>query len=371
MAAMQKFPWFLFLQLLYLVPVFSTSSHGLLETQNKLKRLDLEIRTLEQRIQGENHRQAILNQQLANTEKEISENILKLKEAHEALMQKQHQVHLLNQVNATLSKQLKTQKQLLVHHVIARYKMGTYEPLQWLLNQKDPATFGRLLVYYQYILQSRQNIIQQVTGTQKKIIENQNKIEQETRSQQQLEDAIKAHQDQLNQTKQYRYALVQGLEKTILTDKDKLNENKRNKESLSTLLHQLSEQSVNNLSSSFSKMQRKLLRPIHASTVYIQKMNQGVAFFTSEGTPVYSVFSGKIVFSDWLKGYGLLLIIDHGGGYMTLYAHNQALFKQKGNTVYQGEQIASVGHSGGLQKNGLYFEIRRRGKAIPPLAWLS
>ena len=100
-------------------------------------------------------------------------------------------------------------------------------------------------------------------------------------------------------------------------------------------------------------------------------MNQGVVFFAQEGAPVTAVFPGKIVFSDWLKGYGLILILDHGQGFMTLYAHNQSLFKQKGDSVIQGEQIATVGHSGGLKQNGLYFEIRQRGKAIPPLRWLS
>ena len=100
-------------------------------------------------------------------------------------------------------------------------------------------------------------------------------------------------------------------------------------------------------------------------------MNQGVTFFAKEGEPVVSVYAGKVVFSDWLKGYGLLLIVDHGMGFMTLYAHNQSLFKRKGDPVLQGEQIASIGHSGGLKQNGLYFEVRHRGKAIPPLEWLS
>lgn len=100
-------------------------------------------------------------------------------------------------------------------------------------------------------------------------------------------------------------------------------------------------------------------------------MNQGLIFFANEGMPVNAVSTGKVVFSDWLKGYGLLLIIDHGQGFMTLYAHNQSLFKQKGDNVQRGEQIATVGHSGGIKQNGLYFEIRQRGKAVPPLKWLT
>jgi murein hydrolase activator len=100
-------------------------------------------------------------------------------------------------------------------------------------------------------------------------------------------------------------------------------------------------------------------------------MNQGITFFAAEGTPVYAVYSGKIVFSDWLNGYGLLLIIDHGQGFMTLYAHNQSLFKRKGSTVGTGEQIAAVGHSGGIKQNGLYFEVRKHGKTVSPREWLS
>ena len=116
---------------------------------------------------------------------------------------------------------------------------------------------------------------------------------------------------------------------------------------------------------------KKLPQPVNVDRKNVQKINQGLVFYAAEGAAVTAVYPGKVVFSDWLKGYGLLLIIDHGRGFMTLYAHNQSLFKQKGDPVNQGEQIAAVGHSGGIKQNGLYFEIRQRGKAISPLAWLS
>ncbi len=118
-------------------------------------------------------------------------------------------------------------------------------------------------------------------------------------------------------------------------------------------------------------MRRKLPKPVQTKPNGFQRMNQGLTFFAAEGAPVTAVYPGKVVFSDWLNGYGLLLIIDHGQGFMTLYAHNQSLFKSKGTNVIQGEQIATVGHSGGLKQNGLYFEVRHGGKAVPPLEWLS
>ena len=118
-------------------------------------------------------------------------------------------------------------------------------------------------------------------------------------------------------------------------------------------------------------MKHKLPLPVHVNRKKIDKLNQGLMFFSKEGSSVDSIYAGKVVFSDWLKGYGLLIIIDHGSGYLSLYAHNQSLFKQKGEVVEQGEQIATVGHSGGIKQNGLYFEIRHRGKTISPQQWLS
>ena len=95
----------------------------------------------------------------------------------------------------------------------------------------------------------------------------------------------------------------------------------------------------------------------------------GVLIDASEGTEIRAVTSGKVVFSDWLRGYGLLIIIDHGKGYMTLYAFNQSLYRQVGEWVDAGEVIASVGQSGGRSHSGLYFGIRNKGKPVDPLEW--
>jgi septal ring factor EnvC (AmiA/AmiB activator) len=95
----------------------------------------------------------------------------------------------------------------------------------------------------------------------------------------------------------------------------------------------------------------------------------GVLINAGEGTEIRAVTSGKVVFSDWLRGYGLLIIIDHGKGYMTLYAFNQSLYRQVGEWVDVGEVIASVGQSGGRSHSGLYFGIRNKGKPVDPLEW--
>jgi septal ring factor EnvC (AmiA/AmiB activator) len=95
----------------------------------------------------------------------------------------------------------------------------------------------------------------------------------------------------------------------------------------------------------------------------------GVLIDASEGTEIRAITSGKVAFSDWLRGYGLLMIIDHGKGFMTLYAFNQSLYRQVGEWVDVGEVIASVGQSGGRSHSGLYFGIRNKGKPVDPLEW--
>jgi septal ring factor EnvC (AmiA/AmiB activator) len=95
----------------------------------------------------------------------------------------------------------------------------------------------------------------------------------------------------------------------------------------------------------------------------------GLLIEVSEGSAVRAVARGRVAFADWLRGFGLLIIIDHGGGYMSLYGHNQSLYKDTGETVTAGETIASAGASGGQAQNGVYFEIRQQGQPVDPLAW--
>jgi septal ring factor EnvC (AmiA/AmiB activator) len=95
----------------------------------------------------------------------------------------------------------------------------------------------------------------------------------------------------------------------------------------------------------------------------------GVMIAAPEGEEVRAVHHGRVVFADWLRGFGLLLIIDHGGGYMTLYGHNQALLKESGEWVDTNEAVATVGRSGGRASTGVYFEVRRKGRPVNPGIW--
>lgn len=338
--------------------------------ENQIKKLDSQIHKLKQTLASANDRRGVLNQELAATEKQIGEGIRQLRTIQNDMTSKQQKIVMLQQHLNELNKQLAVQQQLLATHVKTRYKMGQYEPLKWIINQDEPYAISRLLTFYQYLIQSRQKIIDQIDNTKRNITLNQDSLKTELTEQQQLQNKLNSHQQQLEHTKHYHTAVIQSLNNEIQTQQHMLEEYERNKDNLTNLLKTLALQSVMQAKKPFTQMRHKLPRPVPGSRNAFQKMNQGVTFFAAEGTPVTAVYPGKIVFSDWLNGYGLLLIIDHGQGFMTLYAHNQSLFKSKGSSVLQGEAIAAVGHSGGLKQNGLYFEVRHRGKAVPPLEWL-
>ena len=357
---------------LSLVATFCLEAQSpVVQTQAKLKQLDVKIKNLQQNLASAQDKRGLLNKELSGTEKQIGEGVQKLSSIQYDVDTKKRKIAELQKTVEKLNKQLATQQQLLASHIRARYQMGEYQPLKWLLNQDDPSKVSRILTYYQYIVQSRQQLIDQIDETRKKITENKDKLHNELNKNQQLQNKLAQHQQQLQQNKNYHTALIKSLNNEIQTSEHALNDFKRDKNNLSRLLKSLSQQSVVQSSKPFAQMRKKLPLPVQTEHRSLKKMNHGVTFFADEGAVVTAVYPGKVVFSDWLKGYGLLLIIDHGQGYMTLYAHNQSLFKHKGQTVNQREQIATVGHSGGIKQNGLYFEIRLRGKAVSPLDWLS
>lgn len=341
------------------------------QTKVELKTLENKMTMLEQTLHIVHNKRETLNEELARTEKEIGATVRQLAIIQHNIDEKQQQIQVLKQLIDTLNQQMVTQRALLAKHLRARYKMGEYQPIKWLLNQENPYSIARLLTYYQYVVKTRQHTIQQVIETQARLNQNQDKLKQETERQHLLEDQVKQHQAELTQNRRYHAALLLSLDKDIQNKQHTMADYHHNKTNLSRLIQSLAQQGLSSRHYPLTPIRHHLPKPVNTSPEQIEKLNQGLAFFAAEGTPVSAVSPGTVVFSDWLKGYGLLLIIDHGAGYMTLYAHNQALFKQKGTVVDQGEKIATVGHSGGLKKNGLYFEVRHGGKAIPPLEWLA
>ena len=347
----------------------------LVQTKDKLKRIDQQIIQLKQSLSHTQDKRGILNQELASTEKQLGACIQKIDTIQHDITLKQQNIAALQHRVTTLSSELTQQQGLLAQHVKARYKMGEYRPVIIALNQNDLYKVNQLLTFYQYLVQSRQAVIATIIQMQKTLAIDQETLEREIKEQQVLQGQLQDQHQNFEQSKNYHQVVIKSLNQEIQSQQRILSDYQQDKANLSRLLRTLAEQSVRvaqspQPSQPFMKMRHKLPLPVAVSRNAMQGTNQGITFSGNEGLPVKAVYPGRVVFSDWLKGYGLLLIIDHGQGFMTLYAHNQALFKLKGSQVAQGEQIATIGHSGGIKQNGLYFEVRQRGKAVPPREWL-
>lgn len=356
---------------LLLVSPVTAKPSPVIQTQDKLKKLDVQINSLRQNLATDQDKISVLNKEIAGTEKHIGEGIRKLRTIQNTIDNKETKIDELQKHILSRQNELKIQQDLLANHIRARYQMGEYQPLKWVLNQDDPYRISRILTYYQYMVQSRQHLITQIDTTKNKLADSKKALHRELEAQRNLKNELALHQSELLKTKAHHTGLVKAVHHDIVNKEHTLVAFQKDKNTLSRLLKSLSQQSVMQVSRPFAQMRKKLPRPVQSTQRSMRAMNQGVTFFADEGTVVTAVYPGKVVFSDWLKGYGLLLIIDHGQGFMTLYAHNQSLFKHTGQVVNQNEQIASVGHSGGIRQNGLYFEIRVRGKAVSPMGWLA
>ena len=349
------------------------SSGTITDAQNKLKQLNQQITQLGQTLSHTQDKRGVLNQELGNTEKQLSACVQKINTIQHDITLKQRNIAALEQRVNVLSRELATHQELLAQHVKARYKMGEYRPLIIALNQNDLYKVNRLVTFYQYLVRSRQTVIETIIATKKKLAADQFALQSEIKAQQKLQAQLHEQQQDFEQSKNYHQVVIKSLNQAIQSQQHQLSEFQQDKANLSRLLQTLARENaeITHPKQPFTFMRHKLPFPVKVSRGSIQRDRQGVTFIASEGTRVQAVYPGRVVFSDWLKGYGLLLIIDHGQGFMTLYAHNQALFKSKGAQVAQGEQIATIGHSGGLKQNGLYFEVRQRGRAVSPMEWLS
>jgi len=264
----------------------------------------------------------------------------------------------------------------------AAYVVGRQERLKLILNQENAAVVSRMVVYYDYLNRDRVNRIRAAEDSLAALKRIEAGITEEERRLLSLESETIAEQAKLQQSRQERGRLLARLDEDIRDRGSQLAELEQNAERMESLLvdlqRKLEEATLAGPSQeSFSERRGALMWP--AAGRLAERFGaprrgsglpwDGVVISAREGSEVRAVFPGQVVFSDWLRGFGLLLIIDHGDGYMTLYGHNQTLFKGAGEQVQAGEVVALAGRSGGRSEAGVYFAIRHQGKPVDPRKW--
>jgi len=346
-------------------------SQGMSDAQRNLQQLDHKIAVIQKDLTHSHTQQAQFQRELSATDKIIKENEQTLHSIQQKISIKKTKILPIQQQVKESSQQYAHLQALLLQQVQARYKQPPNPPLAWLLNSTQKKDIDRLLTYYQYTIHANKQLLQQLKITQVTLQQAQHALQREIATLHHMQNQAQIAQHQLELHKNHYQTLVYSLHQHVLTQETSLGQYERNRDNLSKILHKLNQESVIRTHRAMSSMKQKLPNPINVETDHIHTLHQGIMLYGMEGMPVHAVYPGKVVFCEWLNGYGLLLIVDHGWGLMTLYANNHTLLKHMGDTVNQGEQIATIGHGGISKQPGLYFEVRKNGKAISPLDWLA
>lgn len=348
----------------------------------ELKQLREHIAALQQELESVRGRYDSIRIELRKTERKIGDTSRKLKEVNTKLRKQVAKLGELRVREGKLRQSVAVQRQHLGSQIRASYAMGRQEYLKILLNQENPATVGRVITYYDYLNKARSERIHNLNKTLSELEQVREEVEAETKRLTALRDERRQQRDALTASRRVREQII-GKLRAEISDKDKrLNGMLHDEEELKSLLDALSA-ALEDIPAEpgnrkpFGKLKGKLKWPTKGPLVVsygsprkLGKLTwQGVMIGASTGQEVHAVSYGRVAFADWLRGYGLLIIIDHGDGYMSLYGHNQSLYRETGDWVEPGELIATVGDSGGQEKPGLYFEIRKNGKPSDPVRW--
>jgi len=286
----------------------------------------------------------------------------------------------MTQQNDQYQSQLEKQRTLLAAQIRSAYLLGNQPYLKLLLNQESPEKFSRYANYYQYINRARLQAIQSIKQLVIKINENETNIQQRTETLNQTYQQQQQQKQDLRKKELQRKQLLDETNKKIQGKNEQLNKLYEDKTQLETVIKKIAAQPVITRAPGkpFRQMRGQLQWPVVGRI--IQHFNQplaqgrlhstGILIKAPAGQQVRAISSGKVVFADWLRGFGLLTIIKHGDNYLSLYGRNQSLYVKTGDTVQAGQMIATVGNSGGFQQNALYFEIRYKGAPSNPGLWL-
>ena len=263
--------------------------------------------------------------------------------------------------------------------VRAAYLAGREERLKLFLNQGDPALLNRILGYHDYLTRARSEKLKRLAAGLQELERLSTEVAAQQQALEQLATDCREEQRRLEARNEERKALLARLERQLRDEGERLRRMREDEQRLSRIVED-AQAALRNLElpehREFRERKGRLIWPLKgrlAATFGTEKIGNlrwdGVIIRAPEGREVKAVHSGRVAYADWLRGYGLLVIIDHGDGYMTLYGHNQSLFKETGDWVSEGEVIGVAGRSGGLRKPGIYFGIRHKGKAVDPVRW--
>ncbi|MGB2708274.1 MAG: peptidoglycan DD-metalloendopeptidase family protein [Pseudoalteromonas nigrifaciens] len=347
-------------------------------TKKDLSEVQTALKQSQSEYNAQRKKVATLQKNLQQHELEIAKNAKALNMAEQSIKKTEQQ----QQLQQQKADQLEQQHAQFQHALAAQLKSaymagGDDDYAKMLLNQEDTAKFERTLSYYNYLNKARIEQLEELKALQLQIAKNQAELAKTKQKLVNLHDEQKRRQTALVNAQSERQANLKNLQAQLNNTKSSINYLKENQQTLITTIEELEKEKnkkvellgLNNSKGKLNWPSRGKLEHTFGQRKHGGIDWKGVLIGAKEGSNINSVHNGQVVFADWLKGYGWVIVVDHGEGFMSLYGHAQTLLKDVGDMVREGETVALVGQSGGQASSGLYFEIRHKGRAVNPEKW--
>jgi septal ring factor EnvC (AmiA/AmiB activator) len=352
------------------------SAADIARKQNELNHIKGHIQRLKQTLSQDQNQQSDLENQLKNSELMISKLGEQIKSLDDEFAAEEVELEKLKKTQQSFMARLATQRTTLAQQIRLVYYLGKTQALKTILNPDDTSSISRHIYYYHALSSARMQYVAEIKQILDTLDSNMAAMtEHETHLKALLVDKQEEqHQQQLAQ--EQRQQIILHLNASAADKQQQIQSLVNNQNGLQSMLVTLQTQAAELPIQSFTHLHGKLQWPIQGpklpSFSALEEPDQhasGIVLKAPEGTPVHAIYGGKVVFADWLRGFGLLVIINHGNGFMSLYARNHALYAKTGDTVKPREVIASIGNTGGYSKASLYFEIRQNGQTVNPRVW--
>ena len=386
------------LSVLCLLPVFCTGAAQpagpSAADKEELRQLRGRIEALQKRLDASEETRSEAADALRESERAISDANRALRELADQQREVNTRLGALEQQSRRVSGGIAAQQAQLSRMLYQQYTSGQPDALKLVLNREDPNRIAREFHYLTHLARARGELIRGLRSNLSRL----NALALDTRKQRDelaaIRTAQQAQRARLEDEKRARRQVLQKVSLQVTRQRREISTLKRDENRLARLVEQLSQMlsrarpeglrnerlpDASGDGNAFSQLKGQLRLPVRGelrNRFGGQREDSGLSWkglfiAAPAGQDVKAIAAGRVVFADWLRGFGNLLIIDHGGGYMSLYGYNEALYKQVGETARGGETVAAVGNSGGNGDSGLYFEVRYQGKAFDPLSWIS
>lgn len=349
------------------------------QARERLQHLRQQVEAVQMQLSRERGDLGDAEAALRESEKAVAKAVRDLNRHRQVVADQRHKLAELKSEAATLAEALAADRRRLAEQVRLAHRLGGQSTLEVLLAQEDPGAVSRMLVYYDYVNRARTERMARLGRRLERLAELRRRAREEAEALARMQ-AEQAHKvSRLKSAREKRQTTLAALKARVGDRLEELAELERHEARLEGLVSALQRSPSVRASAPDSDSELRAGWPVEGPLLAEYGSPRrggrlrwhGLLIGAAEGAEVKAAAAGRVVFADWLPHYGLVLIVQHARGYLTLYGHNQALYKDVGDKVATDEVIARVGVSGGRQQAALYFEVRKSGEPVDPKAWLS